>query len=124
MGTVDIFHSRRTCFAECKYWVRDERTIVGDVTAWILKKTPNGTFYAKEISPHYNQFNQIGNGFAFNKNGITLESDDDLSEISVGCIVLYNGHPWFVENVQKEIHRKESEFNIDIDYKYIISLRR
>ena len=124
MGTVDLFHSRRTCFAQCLYWIRDERIQIGNASEWILKHTPSGEFFAKEVSPHYNQFNDIGNGFRFNKDGITLESDDDLSEIVVGSLVLYNGKPWFVDNVQKEIHRKESEFNVDIDYKYIITLRR
>ena len=124
MGTVDLFHSRRTRFIECKYWVRDERVAVGDVTQWVLKHSPSGTFYAKEISPQYNQFNKVGNGFVFNRDGITLESDDDLYEIVVGSIILYNGKPWFVDNVQKQIHRKETEFNIDIDYKYIITLRK
>ena len=124
MGTVDIFHSRRTYFAECKYWIRDERTVVGNSSEYILKHTPSGTFYAKEISPHYNQHNQVGNGYIFDKNGITLESDEDLEEIITGSIVLYNGKAWFVDNVQKEVHRKESEFNVDLDYKYIITLRR
>ena len=124
MGTVDIFHSRRTCYAQCTYWIRDERDSVGNSSEWILKHTPSGIFLAKEVSPHYNQHNQIGNGYIFDKNGITLESDDDLSEIVTGCIVLYNGKTWFVDNVQKEIHRKETEFNVEIDYKYIITLRR
>lgn len=123
MGTVDLFHSRRTCFAECKYWIRDERAAIGNVNEWVLKHTPSGTFYAKEISPNYNQFNQVGANFAFNRNGITLSCDDDLTDLTVGSIVLYNGHTWFVDNVQKEIHRKESQFNVDVDYKYIITLR-
>lgn len=124
MGTVDLFHSRRTAFAECKYWIRDERTQIGNSSEWILKHTPSGEFYAKEITPQYNQLNNIGNGFVFNKDGITLECDDDISDMITGSLVLYNGHCWTVDNVQKQIHRKESEFSIDIDYKYIITLRR
>lgn len=124
MGTVDLFHSRRTCFAECKYWIRDERDSVANASQWVLKHTPSGTFYAKEISPQYNQFANVGNNFMFDKNTITLECDDDISDISKGCIVLYNGKAWIVDDVQKSIHRKESEFNIDIDYKYVITLRR
>jgi len=124
MGTVDLFHSRRTMFAECKYWIRDERTSIGNASEWILKNTPSGTFWAREISPQYNQQNQVHNVFMLDKNMITLESDDDLSEISRGCVVLYNGHPWMVDSVQRQIHRKESEFNVDVDYKYIINMRR
>ena len=124
MGTVDIFHSRRTCFAECKYWIRDERDNIGDSTQWILKHTPSGTFYAREITPHYNQHNELGNGYIFDKNGITLECDDDLEELVVGSLILYNGKCWYVDNVQKEVHRKESQFNQELDYRYIISIRR
>jgi hypothetical protein len=68
--------------------------------------------------------NVAGGVFASDKNTIVLESDDDLHEISRGCIVLYNGRPWMVDNVQSEIHRKETEFNIEMDYKYIVSIRR
>lgn len=124
MGTVDLWHSRRTYFAECKYWIRDQRESIANINQWVLQHTPSGTFYAKEVSPHYNQFNQVGNGFVFNRDGITLESDEDLQDITVGSIVLYNGKAWWVDNIQKEIHRKESEFNVDIDYKYIITIRR
>ena len=124
MGTVDIYHSRRTAYAECKYWIRDERNYIADASEYILKVAPTGTFFAKEISPQYNQLNQVGRGFMFDKNGITLECDDDLSELVPQSLVLYNGHAWTVDNVQREIHRKETQFNIDIDYKYIITLRR
>ena len=124
MGTVDIFYSRRTSFAECRYWIRDERNAIGNVSEWILKHQPSGTFWAKEISPQYNQFNQVGSNFAFDRNGITLECEDDLRDLVPGSIVMYNGHAWWVDNVQREIHRKESEFNVDINYKYIITLRR
>lgn len=124
MGTVDLFHSRRTYFAECKYWIREESAYISNSSEWVLKHVPSGSFYAREISPQYNQFGQIGNSFQYNKDGITLESDDDLSELTVGSIILYNGKTWRVDNVQKEIHRKESQFNVEIDYKYIVSIRR
>lgn len=122
MGNVDIYHSRRTNYAECKYWTRNEK--VGSPESWILNHTPSGKFYAKEISPKYNQFGQLGNVFGYDINGITLETDDDVYELERGCLVLYNGHCWTVENVQYQVHRKESQFSQHIDYKYIISIRR
>lgn len=124
MGTVDLFHSRRTMFAECKYWIRDPRTPMGNESEWILKHKPEGTFYAREISPRINNMNQAGNVYAYDRNTITLECDDDIHEIVRGCIVLYNNKAWMVEDVQAKPHRKESEFNVDIDYKYTITLRR
>ena len=124
MGTVDIYHSRRTCYIECTYWIRDERSSVGDINQWILKNTPSGLFLAKEISPYSNQMNQTSGVYAYDRNSITLESDDDLEEIVRGSIVLYNGKTWMVNDVQKLVHRKETEFNVDLDYKYIINIRR
>ena len=124
MGTVDLFQSRRTAFAECKFWIRDNKEARIDPSAWVLQHKPSGTFYAKEISPKYNQMNQAGGVFAFDRNVITLECDDDISDISRGCLVLYNGKVWTVDNVQAMVHRKESEFNVDTDYKYVVSIRR
>lgn len=124
MGNVDIFHSRRTNYAECVYWIRDERQSVGDLNQWIMKNKSNGVFYAREISPKYNQANPQVNVFMLDKNMITIETDDDVDDISRGCVVLYNGHPWIVDTVQRELHRKESEFDIEQHYKTILSLRR
>ena len=124
MGNVDIYHSRRTNFQECIYWTRDERTNVGNASQWIMQHSPSGSFYCREISPKYGQFNEIGNGFVFSKNGITLETDDDVHDIKEGDIVMYNGHAWFVDNTQFEVHKKETEFDIEMHYKSIITLRR
>lgn len=124
MGSVNIFHSRRTNFQECKYWVREEDEKIGDASQWILKKTPAGTFWAKEISPRLNQMNQLAGVFAFDKDTITLESSDDLSDIAQGCIVLYNGKVWFVKDVQCRVFNKETQFSSEITYKYYINIRR
>lgn len=124
MGTVDLFHSRRTNYIECRYWVRDERKSIGDASKWIMENTESGRFYARELSPKYNQMNQAANVFAFDKNSITIETDDHIDNISRGCIVEYNGELWIVDIVQCKVHRKESEFNKELDYKYTINLRR
>ena len=124
MGNIDIYHSRRTNYAECRYWVRDESVAAGDLNQWILKNKSNGVFYAKEVSPKYNQANPQANVFMYDKDTITLETDDDVDELSRGCIVLYNGKPWMVSDVQKRVHEKESEFDIEKHYTTIVSIRR
>ena len=124
MGNVDLFHSRRNNYEECYYWVRDESVSVGDASQWILKNKSNGVFYAKEVSPKYNQANPQANVFMYDKNTISLETDDDIDEISRGCIVLYNGKPWMVVDCQKRIHQKESEFDTEKHYTTIVSIRR
>ena len=123
MGHVDLFHSRRTNYAECKYWIRSVKDSQ-DLSEWVLKKKPEGTFYAKEVNNLFNQPNPQGNAIMFDKNVIALETDDDVDNIDRGCVVLYNGKPWTVDNVQRRIHRKESEFSVETHYKTTINIRR
>lgn len=123
MGTVDLFHSRRTAYAVCEYWIRDERNRISP-SEWILNHSSSGTFFAREVSPKNNQMNQAGNVFAFDRDTVTLQCDDDIKDITRGSIVKYNGEIWMVDNVQASIHRKESQFNVEIDYNYIVSLRK
>lgn len=124
MGNVDIYHSRRTNYEECLYWVRDERQSVGDLSQWILKNVPSGKFYAREVNPLYNQENAVVNSMMFDKNTISLETDDDVDDITRGCVVMYNGKPWIVDSVQRVLHRKESQFSSEKHYKVTVNIRR
>ena len=124
MGRVDLFHSRRTNYYKCQYWIRDERAQTGSPSEWILYNQPSGSFYAKPVSVKSNQMNVINGVWAMDNNHITLETDDHVDEISRGCVIKYDDQLWLVESVQKEIHLKESEFSKHTDYKYTISLTR
>ena len=124
MGTVDIFHSRRTNYELCRYWIRNESEIVGNASKWILNRVESGTFWAKEITAKENRMGQLGNVFAFDENHITIETDDDVDFMTRGCIVRYDDEIWIVDNVQSKIHRKESEFDKEKHYKYYINMRR
>lgn len=123
MGTVDIYHSRRTNYEVCQYWKRNESEAIGNSSKWILDKIPEGTFYAKETTAKENRMAQLGNVFAFDENHITIETDDDI-EIKRGYIVEYDYTHWIVENVQSRIHHKESEFDREKHYRVYINLRR
>lgn len=124
MGNIDLFHSRRTNYNRCEYWVRDERDSSGTPEQWVLMKQSSGHFYAKPVSPKSNQMDVINGVWAFDDNHITLETDDDIVDVVRGCIVKYDDLLWLVETVQKQVHHKESEFNRHLDYRYTISLRR
>lgn len=124
MGTVDIYRSRRTCYAQCLFWIRDERVSIGDLSQWVLKNRPEGTFYAKEVSPAYNQENPQANVVMFDKNIISLETTDDVHQISRGCVVMYNGHPWMVDSVQQRVRRRETQFSNEPSYTTIINMRK
>ena len=124
MGNIDIYHSRRTNYAECRYWIREENIRISDLNQWIMQNKPQGLFYAKEVNGMFNQANPQANAIMFDKNTITLQTDDDVEDIERGCVILYQGHPWIVDNVQKILHRKESEFDIEEHYRYLINIRR
>ena len=120
MGNVDLFHSRRTNYHKCKYWVR----VNGSPQQWVLRNQSNGTFYAKPLTSKNNQMKVINGVWATDSDHITLESDDHIDDIKRGCVVEFDNKLWLVENVQYSIHNKESEFAKNIDYKYIIALTR
>ena len=124
MGRVDLFHSRRSNYNKCKFWIRDERNQSGSPSQWVLMNQPSGWFYAKPISVKSNQANVVNGTWMLDSNHITLETDDDVPDIKRGCIVEYDNQNWLVEAVQREVHNKESEFCKHIDYKYIIALTK
>lgn len=124
MGRVDLFHSRRTNYHKCEYWIRDKRTASGTPSQWVLYNQSSGFFYAKPLSVKSTQMNVVNGVWALDNNHITLETDDDVIDIDRGCIVKFDEQLWLVEAVQREIHNKESEFCKHIDYKYIISLTK
>lgn len=124
MGRVDLFHSRRANYDSCKYWIRDKRAQSGTPSQWVLYNQPNGSFYAKPVSVKSTQMNVINGVWALDNNHITLETDDDVNDIDRGHVVEYDGELWIVESVQREIHRKESEFCKHNDYRYFIALTK
>lgn len=121
---VDVRFGRRTNYEECFYWVRDEDEATGDLNQWIMKRQKKGVFYAKEVNSLFNQGNPQANVIMLDKNTISLETDDIVEDLERGCVVLYNGKPWIVDSVMRELHRKESQFDSEKYYKTIINIRR
>lgn len=124
MGRIDLFHSRRTKYHYCEYWVRDERDRSGTPSQWVNMNVVSGGFYAKTASPKSTQMNVINGVWANDNHFVTLETDDDIDDISKGTIVKFNDQLWLVEGVQREEHLKESQFSNHIHYKYYVSLRK
>ena len=121
---IDIYHSRRTDYELCYYWIREEKSNLTDLSQWILKNKYSGMFYAKEENSLSNQENPIANTIMFDKNIISLSTEDDVDDLTRGCIILYDGKAWMVDNVQRIIHHKESQFSVEKHYKTIINIRR
>lgn len=124
MGRIDLFHSRRSNYHKCEYWIRDERDKSGSPQEWVLHNQSSGFFWAKPLSVKSTQANVINGSWMLDKNYITLETDDEISDIDRGSVVKFDDQLWLVEAVQREIHNKESEFSKHIDYKYVLSLTK
>ena len=119
--SIDIYHSRRTTFRACKYWLPNEK-INRDVI--VLKEVPAGIFYAEEVNALTSGMSPIANAFAADKNTITLKTNDDVKDLKKMCIVLYLGKSWTVNDVQREIYKKETQFDNGVHATTYINLRR
>ena len=124
MGNVDLFHSRRVNYARCEYWVRDERDSVGSPEQWILANRASGNFYARPVSTKNTQMDVVSGVWAFDSDHVTLETDEDVDDISRGSVVRYADQLWIVESVQRFAHWKESEFSKRQDYRYVLAMAR
>lgn len=118
---IDIYHTRRGFFRDCKYWLPDKTKNRDEI---ILTQIPTGMFCAKEVNAITSGANPIGNVFASNKNTVVLETRDDVNDLVKDSIVLYLGKSWVVDNLQREIHTKETEFSDEIHATTYISIRR
>ena len=112
--SIDIYHTRRTNYRICKYWNPNDKL---NRDAVVLQEVPAGIFYAEEVNP-------IVNAFASDKNTITLKTNDNVEDLKRSSIVLYLGKSWTVNDVQREIHKKETQFSNDIHATTYINLRR
>lgn len=117
---IDIYHSRRTKYERCCYYTEEPDR---NLEQWVLTAKVSGIFYAQPVNNRINQENQISNVVILDKNIITLLTSDEVDELKRGCVVLYRGHPWIVDNLTKELHLKESEFGQN-HYETYINMRR
>lgn len=122
MSRVDLFHSRRGAFHRCLFWTRNERGIA-DSDSYIHNTTPAGVFYAKEGGAISVENNTLFDSFLLEQNDIMLISDDDLFDLTVNCLVLYDEKIWIVQNLQKQVHMRERQYNKKTAYTYYIQLR-
>ena len=106
--SIDIYHTRRTNNRVCKYWLPNDKINRDKI---ILSEIPQGIFYAEEVNVLANNSNPIVNVFAANKDTITLKTNDDVKDLKRMSIVLYLGKSWVVNDVQREIHKKETQFD-------------
>lgn len=117
---IDIYHSRRTKFEHIPYYTNNPDRALNE---WVLTAKPSGWIYCQPVDMRSLQQNQVNNAMMFDKDTIVLLTSDDCDDLSRGNILLYRGHPWIVDNVNKQLHLKESEFG-ENHYETYIYLRR
>ena len=118
--SVDIYHSRRTKYEKCAYYTdKPDR----DLAEWVLKHKPAGYIYSQPVNNRLQEGNQVNNVMLFDKDSMCLWTSDECDDLTKGCIILYRGHPWIVDNITKELHLKQSEFG-ENHYDSYIYIRR
>lgn len=116
---IDIYHSRRTKYERCPYYNdKPDR----DLEKWVLVNKPSGYIYCQPVDTRQLQQNQVNNAMMFDKDSMVLWTSDH-TDISRGSVILYRGHPWIVDNTNRELHLKESEFGHE-HYDTYIYIRR
>lgn len=105
----DFFQSKRNYNQICKWWTRkDEDEDTSDEL--IMKRIPNGVFYAKEVAPENVTSEAVGDSFMFERNQITIKSPDNLWGMKKNDLILYEDEKWIVESVQKPHSRTQNTF--------------
>lgn len=121
---VDLYHTRRTNYKKCAYYKRDERSVVGDMSMWVVNNKPTGYFYAKKVNTQSKENSDFANTFEIAKTICSIETTDDISDISKNDIVNFGNELWAVITIQQFEHLKEAEFSNKPNYTTVLGLRK
>lgn len=121
---IDLWgKNSRDEFIECQYWKVNNEDYQNDRI--VYENEPSGFFRAKEVNS-YNEDNQVlGEAFMVSQYNVTLESHDDLSDLNVNDLVVYEGNIYRVDSCQRVPIKKQKMFMANsFSNSYFISLRR
>lgn len=120
---INLFHSRRTSYALCKYWKRKTNGY-GDANELIHNEKPSGYFYAKPMSAKNKDLETLQGVMMYDKDSLTLKTTDDIKDLKAQDIIEFRGLLWFVDNVQVEEIVKQTQFNYSNSFIYYLSIRK
>ena len=120
---INLFHSRRTSYALCKYWKRKTNGY-GDANELIHNEKPSGYFYAKPMSAKNKDLETLQGVMMYDKDSLTLKTTDDIKDLKAQDIIEFRGSLWFVDNVQDEEIVKQTQFNYSNSFIYYLSIRK
>ena len=90
----------------------------------IYERSPNGSFMASEINSYDTNNQVVANSFMFDQNFATLQTNDDVSELSINDLVVFDNEVWRVSSISKQKKKKQNQFSKFVYYKTFISLNR
>ena len=120
---INLFHSRRTSYALCKYWKRKTNGY-GDANELIHNEKPSGYFYAKPMSAKNKDLETLQGVMMYDKDSLILKTTDDIKDLKAQDIIEFRGSLWFVDNVQVEEIVKQTQFNYSNSFIYYLSIRK
>lgn len=121
-GGVNLFTSRRRNHRRCLWWARDDS--IRDLSKLVREKAPEGSFWAREISSDSRSKQGINQSFLFDAESVTITTDDRVEGLKPDCIVMYDGQPYRVLDVQTRKHAKEGQFMRAEDVTTYLRLKR
>ena len=121
-GFVDMFTSRRDCFDDCRYWKKLEDDNMNYID--YEYEEPSGFFAAKQITSIQNMPQVVAGLFMFDSNTVTLQSYEDLSELSRDDIVEFQGEIYRLQDIQAARLRKTNQFTDYGGKVYYMRLKR
>lgn len=107
---IDIYNSRATYNVKCRWWRRNNEDDDIELDELVMKRVPNGSFYAKEVAPLRKQDAQIGGVFEVERHFITIKSPDNLMDIDEKDLVEFGEEIWRVSSVQRSKSRNQNTF--------------
>lgn len=120
---LDLWKGRRTLFIKCEYWSQIENEDIVARNQIIYERKSSGHFYAKEINSVTVDNQVLGEAFMFQSNNVTLQTTDDISNLSINDKVKYLDKEYRVDSIQKIAENKQRQYRNKVSYTYYISLR-
>lgn len=104
-----MINTRRIYKERCKHWQIDDEDI--ELSELTYKHQPTMVFYAKEADSSYKTSIADNGIINIDQDNTVIESQDDLSIISVRDVIEYNEELWIVENIRNKKYNKTTEYN-------------
>ena len=125
-GSVNEFTTRRTNYLECRYWLVSRDEINKDKSQLTHERAPEGEFYAKIENTIENTTSVIAQSFLFDSTNLSISTNDNVEGLKKNCLVEIKGMEgiWRAESVNKTPIRSNYQFDMDIQCKTYINLRK